>query len=165
VVLRHPLHGTATLRDQKPLSRKSLERCLSDCTPEAWYGILNERVFFWLSRDRLKTLMSAAEYAGRMHTVLKLDTASLLAHHATKVELAHMNTGNTRPFAHPRGPSTFRSLNEYPYEARRRLGDYSAVVELTVLGGVPDIRDFVIRAEHATERNGIYEIEETLFCR
>jgi hypothetical protein len=165
VPLAHALHGTATLRDQKPLSEKNLARCLTGCDAATWYRVLNERVFFWLDRQRLKTLMSAAEYSGKLHTVIQVDTAELLRRHEERVELAHMNTGNTRPFPHPRGPSTFQAMADYPYERRGRLPDYSAVVELTVLGGVPDLRDFVLRVEHAVEADGRYEVSEVLFQR
>jgi hypothetical protein len=165
VPLVHAFHGTAILRDQKPLSEKNLARCLTDCDAAAWYSILNQRVFFWLDRQRLRTLMSAAEYSGKPHTVILADTAELLRRHGEHIELAHMNTGNTRPFAHPRGPSTFRKMADYPYERRSRLPDYSAVVELTVAGGVPDLRDFAIRAEHAADVDGRYEVSEVLFER
>ena len=163
VLISHKEHGTATLRDQKPLSQKKLERCLTDCDAPTWYQVLNERVFFWLTRERLKTLMSAKEYAGKPHVVIFLDTSSLLSQYERTIELAHMNTGNTLPFAHPRGKSTFRSLESYPYEDRKRLSDYSAVVELTVLNGVPDLKKHVLKAEHASVVNGEYSSIETLY--
>jgi hypothetical protein len=165
VQLAHPVHGTAILRDQKPLSEKNLARCLTDCDAATWYSILNQRVFFWLDHQRLMTLMSAAEYAGRPHTVLQIETAELVRRYEDRIELAHMNTGNTRPFPHPRGRSTFKRMGDYPYELRRHLPDYSAVVELTAAGGVPDLSDFVIRVEHAAEVEGRYEVSEVLFQR
>jgi hypothetical protein len=165
VVIDHKEHGTATIRDQKPLSQKKLEKCLIDCDAPTWYRTLNERVFFWLSEDRLKTLMSAKEYAGKPHTVLRLDTARLVERYEGSIELAHMNTGNTLPFAHPRGRSTFRTMAAYPYEERRRLADYSAVVELTVMRGVPDLREYAIRVEHATISNGEYKVREIIYER
>ena len=58
----------------------------------------NERVFFWLYRDRLYTLMSAAEYAGKKHAILQVDSASLVRRHEARIELAHMNTGTLAPF-------------------------------------------------------------------
>lgn len=163
--ITHEVHGTAILRDQKPLSERNLARCLIGCSPARWYLTLNQRVFFWLNRDRLITLMSAKEYAGKPHTVLTLDSASLIKRHLKCIELAHMNTGNTRPFAHPRGPATFQSLKTYPYEQRKRRDDYSAVVELTVSYAVPDVREFVTRVEHATVRNGRYRRLDLVFER
>ena len=163
--LRHPLHGNVTLRDQKPLSATSLQRCLVDCDAASWYTLLNERVFFWLNKQRLHTLMSAKEYSGNPHVVLHVDALSLVAAYANSIELAHMNTGNTRPFAHPRGKTTFRSMVQYPYEDRRKKPDYSAIVELTVPGGVKDIRQYVTRVEHALMVEGEYRTLETLFVR
>jgi hypothetical protein len=161
----HPKHGTATLRDQKPLSAKNLARCLRDCDAADWYRILNERVFFWLDRERLITLMSAAEYADKPHTILEIDSSGIVERYADQIELAHMNTGNTRPFPHPRGRDTFRSMGDYDYERRRKLADYSSVVELTVIGGVPDVQRFVSKVEHASIAKGVYSTKEVLFSK
>ncbi len=165
VPISHAIHGAAILRDQKPLSEKNLSRCLTDCDAPTWYRILNGRVFFWLNRERLLTLMSASEYVGKPHTVLEVATAKLLPECMDRIELAHMNTGNTRPFPHPRGRSTFRNLSDYPYEDRRRLAPYSAVVELTVAGGGQDIRDYVRKVEHGKVTGGKYRRMELLFER
>jgi hypothetical protein len=163
IPIAHATLGVVTIRDQKPLSAKNLARCLTDCDAPAWYKLLNERVFFWLDKRRLVTLMSAGEYSEKPHTVLQVDTHGLVHRYEKQIELAAMNTGNTRPFAHPRGRATFRNMEQYPYEERRRRPDYSAVVELTVIGGVPDIRDYVIRVEHAASVGGQYETSELLF--
>jgi hypothetical protein len=160
VTINHPLHGHATIRDQKPLSLASLSRCLTGCNAATWYKMLNERVFFWLDPQRLMTLMSARDYVGHSHTILQFDTAKLLRQYQSQVELAHMNTGNTLPFPHPRGPSTFRKLEDYPYERRRKLPDYSAVVELTILRGVADVRKYVTRVEHAVSTAGKYRANQ-----
>jgi hypothetical protein len=165
VEITHPKHGRAVIRDQKPLSAENLARCLNGCSAEEWYRTLNERIFFWLGRERLYTLMSAAEYVGKKHTVLQLDSASLVCKYEARITLAHMNTGNTRPYPHPRSPATFRSMNDYPYAERKRLPDYSAVVELTVMGGVPDAKDFVTRVEHASIASSKYKPAELLFTR
>jgi hypothetical protein len=165
VEITHPKHGKAVIRDQKPLSAKNLARCLKGCSAEEWYRTLNERLFFWLDRQRLYTFMSASEYIGKEHTVLQLDSASLVSKHDGRIMLAHMNTGNTRPYPHPRSPATFRSMNDYPYADRKRLPDYSAVVELTVMGGVPDAKDFVTRVEHASIAGSEYKPAEVLFTR
>jgi hypothetical protein len=162
VPIKHPVHGEALLRDQKPLSPENLARCLTDCDDKTWYRLLNERVFFWLDRQRLMTLMSAREYEGKKHTVLKIDTAPLVRKYLHAIEIAHMNTGNTLPFPHKRGCSTFRSLDNYDYEHRRKLPNYSAVVELTVLKGVPDLREYVIQVEHASVSGKAYRVFELI---
>ena len=161
----HAIHGSASLRDQKPLSEKNLTRCLIDCSPSDWYRILNERVFFWLNRDRLLTLMSAAEYAGEPHTVLELDTAGLLSQYLDRIELAHMNTGNTRPFAHPRGASTFRTLKSYPYG----VGDASATTtqssNLLCFRECPTSRTMFLKVDFATVDRGQYKTIEEIYRR
>jgi hypothetical protein len=164
-LLSHPVHGTAALRDQKPLSAKNLARCLRDCDPASWYRILNERVFFWLDRERLITLMSAKEYVGKDHTILQIDSSDIVERYADQIELAHMNTGNTRPFPHSRGRDTFRSMKDYDYKRRRKLADYSAVVELTVMGSVANFHKSVKKVEHASISKGIYTTKEVLFQR
>ncbi len=165
VEINHPKYGRAVIRDQKPLSPKNLAGCLQGCSAEEWYRALNERVFFWLNRKRLYTLMSAAEYVGKEHTVLEIDSAALVTTYEAQIQLAPMNTGNTRPFPHPRSLETFRSMSEYPYQDRRHLSAYFAVVELTVTGGVPDVKDFVTKVEHASISDGGYRVSEVLFER
>ncbi|HEV2989316.1 MAG TPA: hypothetical protein VG759_12800 [Candidatus Angelobacter sp.] len=163
VPIFHKVYGSAVLRDQKPLSERNLARCLTDCDATTWYTILNERVFFWLNRDRLLKLMSAAEYVGKPHTIIEIETAAFISQYVPKIELSHINTGNTRPYPHPRGRSTFRKIVDYPYTERRHLSDYSAVVELTVLGGVPDIRKYVRSVEHGMVVKGKYQVIDQLF--
>src|SRR5579872_3168398 len=165
ITITHSRHGTAVLRDQKPLSSKNLARCLVDCEATEWYRLLNERVFFWLNPDRLLTLLSAAEYRAKIHTVLYVDTKQLVDQHFGNIELAHMNTGNTLPMPHPRGRHTFRRMDDYEYQRRCRLPDYSAVVELTAIGGVRDIYQYVKRVEHASSQDGVYQTAEVLFER
>ncbi len=80
------------------------------------------------------------------------------------IVIAHMNTGNARPFAHQRERSTFKALRDYAYESRKRLPDYAAIVELTIPRGLPDLKDFVLRAEHASIVDGGYRTQEVL-CR
>jgi len=139
----------ATVRDQKVLNGSKLGGSLTDCTVEEWLHMLNSRVFFWLNRDRLFTLMNGREYRDREHVVLTLRTEPLVRNYADKVTLSAMNTGSTSPIAHPRGLSSFSRLSQYPYEKRRTLNDYSAVVELVVNDGVPDAAKYIIRVERA----------------
>jgi hypothetical protein len=53
-----------------------------------------------------------------------------------------INSGATKPFAWPRGESTFRSIHDFDFEARRRRGQY-AIAEVTVDYAVPDMLDIV----------------------
>ena len=76
----------AVVRDQKPMTKTALEKCLSDgTTPEQWFELLNSRVFFWLSRERLRGLLGARAYRGRPQNVLTLDMASVLEAHRERV--------------------------------------------------------------------------------
>lgn len=153
VTISHAVHGAAVIRDQKPMDNRGLMRSLGDgLTPEEWYRILNDKVFFWLSAERLERLLNAAAYRGKRQTVLTVDTAALLARHADRVLLSPINSGCTKPMPQPRGRDTFLSLADYPFDAwdcKRRRKD--PVVELTVRYAVPDICDFVVRVE---ERGG-----------
>jgi hypothetical protein len=147
VPIQHAEFGEAVVRDQIPLLDNDLENCLLDgLTPLDWHKRLNERVFFWTNPTRLTTLLSARAYRDQAHHVLEVDTRSLVEAYYDAIELTPMNSGCTRPWKHPRGKDTFLPIDQYPYQKRlkgRRKDD--AVVELTVIGGVPDIKNFTIR--------------------
>lgn len=147
VVLEHPRLGRATVRDQKPMDDAGLARCLQDgLTPEAWYRILNARVFLWLSRDRLHRLLMAKPYRALEHDVLELDAASVVAAYRARITLSPINSGATRPFPAPRGRDTFLPIDEYPYARwRRQRKAGERAVELAVTGGLPDVERFVRR--------------------
>lgn len=149
VMIRHPRHGVAVVRDQKPMDDAGLRRSLQGgLSPSDWYQLLNARVFFWLREKRLETLLHARAYKHKRQTILTVDTARLLARHEARVLLSPLNSGATKPYPQPRGPSTFLPLATYPFsewDAKRRRKD--PVVELTVTHSVPDIRDFVLQVE------------------
>lgn len=137
VELRHPEHGMALVRDNKPINEKALAGCLIDMTPREWYETLNRRVFFWADERRLKKLLGARAYRGRDHLVLEIDTAGLVERHHDHIRLTTLNSGATFPLgAPPRGSGTFRPLSKYPLE--------KPVVELTVDYSVPDIRELIL---------------------
>ena len=147
MLLKHPVFGQAVVRDQKPMDNRGLERCLQDeLTPVEWYQMLNARVFFWLTRERLLRLLRAGAYADKEHDVLELDAAPLVRAYREAITLSPINSGSTKPFPSPRGRSTFLSIDDYPYatwRAKRKRGE--RVVELSVLGGVPDVGRYVSR--------------------
>ena len=157
---------TAWIRDQRPMNDKKLASCLTGgLTTAEWYRMLNERVFFWLTEERLGRLMRA--YGDRPQLVLEVDTAQLLERHGKRVFLAPMNTGTTSPMAFSRGPETFLPPSGYPFEenAKKKGGLTKAIVELTVLHSVPDVADLTIRAMHAQVINDRIIILQTLYAR
>ena len=148
VVIVHPTLGRAVVRDQKPMDDAGLQRCLRDgLTPTDWYRLLNARVFFWLTRARLHRMLTARPYRKLEHDVLELDAAALVTAHRTRITLSPINSGATKPFPRARGRDTFLPITDYPYahwRSRRAAGE--RVIELSVLGGVPDVERFVQRA-------------------
>jgi hypothetical protein len=149
VVINHPQHGAAIIRDQKPMDDKGLTRCLTGVSPKEWYEILNRRTFFWLTEDRLERLLSAGAYRDKQHCVLTVDTRALVERHLDRITLSPMNSGCTKPMPHPRGRDCFLPVRDYPYDAwakKRRKQD--AVVELVVDYSVPDVAEFVLSVEY-----------------
>jgi hypothetical protein len=65
VELRHPRHGKVVIRDQKPLYERKLRKALIDCTVQEWCQLLNRRVFFWPTVERLVTHIQRARIAAR----------------------------------------------------------------------------------------------------
>ncbi len=148
VRLRHPAHGAALVRDQKPMSDAALRRCLQDgMTPPDWYRLLNGKVFFWLSGRRLLKLLGGREYRMAEHDVLEIDTAALVAACRPRVTLSPINSGATFNLGPaPRGRSTFQPIDRYDYASRRKKHPPAGcVVEMTVEYAVPDIAGFVRR--------------------
>lgn len=139
--------SAAVVRDQLPMDDRGLERCLLDgISPESWYRLLNSKVFFWLTRERLFRLLNAGTYSAQEHDVLELDTKSLVEAYADRIWLCAINSGCTKPYPHPRGSSTFQRIFDYPYERwrkKRKRGE--RVVELAVDYAVPDVTKYVKR--------------------
>jgi hypothetical protein len=163
--IKHAVHGRAVIRDQKPIIESKLQTSLQDCTLEEWYELLNGRVFFWLIKERLNTLLSAREYRGKPHLVLTLDTRTLAEHYIESITLSPMNTGNTLPFAHPRGKATFSRMQDYPYQERLKRGPYYTVVELAVEGGVYDIARYTICVDLMMSKEGRVVTLQRIFTR
>jgi len=85
--------GDMTIRDQRPA--KFLAACMDDgASPQDFLNALNGRVFFWLALSRLTGLLNARLYRHSRHTVLHVDTASLLEEYSGRVQLALYNTGS-----------------------------------------------------------------------
>lgn len=138
---------TAVIRDQIPMTDERLIRCLPPhITPTDWYRLLNCKVFFWLTRERLHRLTGGRTYRNTSHDVLEIDTRSLIDAHRDRIWLCPMNSGNTFPIPHPRDETTFLRIADYPYHLwrqKRKRGE--RVVELAVDHSVPDLLQFVSR--------------------
>lgn len=153
VTIRHERYGSAVIRDQKPMSERALDKCLTGMTPTEWYRVLNGKVFFWLTPVRVLRLLSARAYRDREHTVLTIDTARLLDRHQADVTLSPINSGSTVYNPQQRGAKTFGTLAEYPFDEWRtkRRRTVTAVAELAVNYEVRNIRGMVVRVERRRE--------------
>lgn len=145
VAIHHPVHGTAWIRDNKPIIESVLRRTLVGMTEAQFYRTLNGRVFFWLTELRLNRLRKAPSYRDREHDILTVDTAQFMARYAEQVELSPLNSGATHPAAdYPRGKGTFTKIESYAWAERRRVAPGEPIVEITVPYAVPDIADLVV---------------------
>jgi hypothetical protein len=147
VPINHAVHGRAVVRDQIPLIESKLAKALPcGYTPTQWYQLLNQHVFFWLTESRLQTLLCAKAYRGKAHAVLTIDTLPFVNRYADGIVLSPMNSGNTQPIAHKRDPAIFQKMSHYPFNERRKYGDYYRVVELAVRGGA-DVNGAVLSVD------------------
>lgn len=137
----------AVVRDQIPMSDAGLERALpSRIKPHDWYALLNAKVFFWLSIERLHKLTGAKSYRELEHDVLEVDTKSLITTHRERIWLCPINSGCTKPIPHPRDESAFLRIADYPYAHwRGRRKRTERAVELAVDYSITDIADHVRR--------------------
>jgi len=149
VTLKHSVHGTAVVRDQRPMDDKGVTKALNgDATPAEWYRLLNGRVFFWLSQKRLDRLLGAKAYRSKRQTILTLDTRSLVTSLASEIDLCPINSGATKPNPHPRTRRSVLPLAEYPLEEwNTKRAKHDAIVELTVKHSVKQITQFVLEVE------------------
>lgn len=147
VAIEHPDHGVALVRDHKPINEAALADALIDMTPEQWFKVLNERVFFFLQKRRLESLLGA--YSKAPQIVITVDTGSLVAAHEARIELCRINSGFAQPHnKSPRNRRSFLPIAEYPHRALAVANLRGIdIAELTVLGGVPDVTAHVFRVE------------------
>lgn len=135
--------GVVVLRDQIPMAPARIQRALPNgVTAADWYELINERVFFWVAEDRLHRLLNGNQYGHLEHDVLTINTKSLVTAHGANIQLCHMNSGNTFPAMTKRSPDIFKYICAYEMNTRGR--PRKQVVELTVLGGVLDIKEHTI---------------------
>lgn len=139
------------LRDQRPLPPTALASCLIGLSPCEWYALINAHIFFWLDPARLNRQRAACE--PRPQVVLTVDASRLVAVYAERVALTPINTGNARRRPARRGAATFVPYTAWVASAWASeaacLGTpvrpvSHRPVELTVVGSIPDIMQFVV---------------------
>jgi len=90
----------------------------------------------------------ARAYRNQPKLLLTIDTAGLLERNAARVELSRINSGSTHPMPSPRSMADFIALERYLADGGyREHSPRRHFRELTVLGGVPDLAAFVLRAD------------------
>ncbi|MCY3919646.1 MAG: hypothetical protein OXG38_07565 [Chloroflexi bacterium] len=136
VPISHPTHGTAVIRDNKPLSDNALEKCLDGMTLPEWYALLNSRVYFWPTQTHLDKFLCARAYRLAEHLVIRVPTLAIADACRDRLWVSRINSGSTMPHWAPkrRGRDTFVRLADY------QADQASKVYELAVDGAVPDIR-------------------------
>jgi len=148
VTISHPKYGTAVIRDNKPLPESKLSCCLTDMTPRQWYKILNRRVFFWPSLNRVLGLLDARAYRSRSHTIITFESRQILAAYSENVFLSRINSGSAIYKPTPRGKTTFVPLAEWPADVGPRSGKLkNPIAELAVDYNVPNVREFTVKVE------------------
>lgn len=126
---RRPEHVVLTtsekryaIRDQRPISMVVLGRSLTaGWTASDFIELLNGRVFFWPTIDRLERHYD--RYSAESPVIIRVESEALLNLNS-HVELAWLNTGATR--CHPkyggnaptRGEGTFRKPKEFKHGLR-----------------------------------------------
>jgi hypothetical protein len=148
VRLSNPELGQFDIRDQKPLNIAKLERCLTDMTVTEWLALLNRKVFFWPTAERVEDLLGAELYRHQEHLVLVIGTKSLVRIHEPGITLAPINTGAVLYNPPARGRNTLLPIDDYPYEYwRKKRSPSKAIAEVAVDYAVPDVINHVVRIE------------------
>lgn len=145
------LPSGALIRDQCPMPPSALTRCLdAGLSPEAWYKLVNSKVFFWLHIERLNRHLAAC--AARPQIVVAIDLHALLIRHGDRAFVTPFNVGNARRRAAPRGHRTFVPLNTWlstRWESETREGCPARArshppAEIAIEGSVPDLTDLIV---------------------
>ncbi|MAM71661.1 MAG: hypothetical protein CMP91_11015 [Gammaproteobacteria bacterium] len=145
---------TAVVRDQKPMSDSALQKVLLDnLTPADWYRILNSKVFFWSSYEKVLKLLNARAYRSKSHDVIAVDTASLIKNYSEKIFLCPYNRGSTIMSPVQRGKDLFKPIQEYDFLYwKKKRGRAQAVTEVCVEGGVDNMLDIVVNVKQMRQQ-------------
>jgi hypothetical protein len=145
------LPSGAVIRDQRPMPPEALMRCLDPgLTPQAWYALVNAKVFFWLQPERLDRHLAAC--GARPQIVLSVDLQALLARHGRRAFVTPFNIGNARRRPAPRGARSFVPVGRWldsRWQGEARDGEPPRAAshppaELAIEGAVPDVMEMVV---------------------
>jgi hypothetical protein len=158
--LQHPKLGSIELRDQKVLPESKLRMCLTGCTPSEWYRLINRKVFFWATWDRVAKLLSARAYRKIGQTLLVVDTESLMNTYFAQTTLCHRNSGQV-VYIHERSlhKDILLPISEYPVSRTGR--PVREVAEVAVDYAVPCLRRHVVEVRRMVGSS----CSETIFSR
>ena len=154
-VICHSDYGCAVIRDQTPMHPNKLGQALTDMDPSEWYKLLNGKVFFWSTKDRLISFLEARSHKNRPHDVLTVCTRSLVEQHATEITLSPINSGAVRMPTHTRGSDTFRTITDHTCKTKKEC-----FAELAVEGSVPNVERHILSVDRwmgATRQENIWE--------
>jgi hypothetical protein len=127
------LRGIA-IRDQLPAQESRMKTCLVNITIPDWLAVLNSKIFFFPSLQKASKFIAA--YADYDNIILEVDTAALLATHATEITLSRMNTGAFIFNPKPRGRDSFIPLADYVFKTKRDVP-----AEITINAPIPNIAE------------------------
>ena len=146
VVIQNDKYGSATIRDQKPMFESALSKVLVDMSPEAWYRLLNGRVFCWATISRLYRFLSARAYRTAEKIVITIDTDKLVSDYDKCIRLSHINSGATLYKPVPRGIETFSLIDDFPFERWKRSPS-TALDEITVDSHISNISAYALEVK------------------
>lgn len=140
--INHLTHGTAYIRDQKPLRMSQLEKCLEGISITDWLKLLNGKVYLWPTAERVQTLSKARAYRNQTHCLIAVDTIGLLGKYSNDIRLAPINVGATLYNPPKRSPDIFSKIADFP---NRKMTD--KVAEVSVNYSIPDIK-LIVNSVH-----------------
>ncbi len=130
-----PIQPGVVIRHQRPVQHNRLAGIL----PQAFYELLNGKVFFWATPRRRDSMLKAR--ADAVQEVLTVDTRRLVERHGERITLPRINSGDTRN-GDWRDSQTFRTIEKYPTITHK-----DQVAEVAVECCVVDIVEITLRVD------------------
>ena len=96
VEIRHPGQSLRYNPRSESNARTSVAKTLRNMTPREWYELLNRKVFFWVTEERVQQLLGARMYRNRAHTVITLDQCAM-GHEPSRSEPRRGSSSIRRP--------------------------------------------------------------------